>query len=159
MGALQVVAGRGGQSQLVTHEIVEHRPRVTADGTMGLIGDHQGEIRRGKQLPVLVVEEQGLHGTDHDPGASPVFAFLLVDDGVEVGGEQFRKNFASLLFQFQPVHQEKHAMGVAGTEKELDDSRRGERFAGSGGHLEKKTVIPFPNRLLQGMDGFQLIRT
>ena len=31
MGALQVVAGRGGQSQLVTHEIVEDGTRISAD--------------------------------------------------------------------------------------------------------------------------------
>ena len=126
---------------------------------MGLVGDDESEVRGRKQLLVLVVEEQGLHGTDNDPGLPPIVAFLFVDDCPEVVAEQVIEYLMGLLLQFQAVYQEERAMGVAGTEKELDDGRRGERFTGAGGHLEKKAVIPLPDRPLQGVDGFQLIRT
>ena len=55
---------------------------------MGLVGDDESEVRGRKQLLELVVEEQGLHGTDNNPGLPPIVAFLFVDDCPEVVAEQ-----------------------------------------------------------------------
>jgi hypothetical protein len=76
---LEVVARRGGQAQLVADEIVEHGAGVAADGAVRFVGNHQIEIGRRKQAPVLVVEQQRLHGGDDDLGLAPVVAAFLVD--------------------------------------------------------------------------------
>ena len=64
-----------------------------------------------------------------------------------------------MVFEFQPVHEEEDAAGVAGAEEELDDGGGGERLAGAGGHFEEEAVTAFLDGLLDGDDGFLLVRT
>ena len=54
--AAQVVAGRCGQAEFVSDEIVEYRTGIAGDGAMGLIGDYEIEIRGREDFLVLVVE-------------------------------------------------------------------------------------------------------
>ena len=124
---------------------------------MGFVGDDEVEIGRREEPLVLVVEEQRLDGGDDDLGAPPVVAVLLVDDRLEVGGEQRAESLLGLIFQFEAVHQEENAAGVAGAQKQLDDGGGGEGLAGAGGHLEEEAVLAFLDRLLEGVDGLQLI--
>ena len=110
-----------------------------------------------KSCLIFVVEEQRLNGGDDDLGTPPVVAVLLVDDRLEVGGEQPAEGLLGLVFQFEAIHQEQDAPGVAGAEEELDDGGGGQRFARAGGHLEEEAVLAFLHGLLQGVDGLQLI--
>ena len=87
---LEVVAGRGGEAELVADEVVEDGAGVAADGAVGFVGDDQVEIGRREEPLVLVVEEQRLHGGDDDLRPPPVVAVLLVDDRLEIGGQQQR---------------------------------------------------------------------
>ncbi len=155
--APQVVPGRGGQAQLVADEVVEHRAGVAADGAVGLVRDHEVEVRRRKEALVFVVEKQRLHRGDHDFGAAPVVAVLLVDHGLEVGRQQRRKRLLGLVFQFETVHQEEHASGVAGAQEELHHRGGGERLAGARRHLEQEAVLAVPHGGLELVDGFELV--
>ena len=157
--ALQIVARRGGQAQLGAHEIIEDRAGVAADGAMRFVGDDQIEVRGREQPPVFVVEQQGLDGRDDDLGAAPIVPLLLVHDGREVRAEQRGEDFAGLLLQFQPVHQEQDAPRIARAQEQLDDRGRGERLAGAGRHLEQEAVVPLGDRALDRVDGLQLVRT
>ena len=154
---LEVVARRGGEAELVADEVVEHGAGVAADGAVRFVGDDQVEVGRREELLVLVVEEQRLHGGDDDLRPPPVVAVLLVDHRLEVGGEQRREGLLGLILQFEAIHQEQHAPGVAGAQEELDDGGGGQRLAGAGGHLEQEAVFAFVDGLLQGVDGLQLI--
>ena len=153
----QVVAGRGGEAQLVAHEEVEHRAGVAAYGAVGLVGDHEIEVRGREKLLILVVEQQGLNGGDDDLGAPPVVAVLFIDDRLEVRGEQRGEDLPGLFLQFQPIHQEEGAAGVTGTKEQLDDGGGGEGLARAGGHLEQEAVIALFHGPLEGMDRFELI--
>ena len=153
----EVVAGRGGQAELVADEVVEDGAGVAADGAVRFVGDDQVEIGRREELLVLVVEEQRLHRGDDDLRAPPVVAVLLVDHRLEVGGQQRGEGLLGLILQFEAIHQEQHAPGVAGAEEELDDGGGGQGLAGAGGHLEQEAVLAVLRRRLQGVDGLQLI--
>ena len=156
--ALQIVARRGGQTQLVAHEIVEDRAGVAADGAVRLVGDDQVEVRGREQPLVFVGEQQGLHRGDDDLGAAPVVASFLVHDGREVRAEQGGEDLAGLLLQFQPVHQKQHAPRIARAQEQLDDRGRGERLARAGRHLEQEAVVAVGYRALDRADGLELIR-
>ena len=106
---------------------------------------------------VLVIEQQGLNGTDDDLGPPPVVTLLLIDDRLKVRGQQSRENLSGLLLQFQAVHQKQHAPSVGRAQKQLDDRCGGERLAGAGRHLEQKAVFAAVYRALQGVYGFKLI--
>ena len=146
--ALQVVPGRRGKAELVADEVVEHRAGVSADGAVRLVGDHEIEVGGREEGLVLVVEQQGLDGRDHDLGRAPVVAPLFVSHRLEVRREQGREDFPGLLLQLEAVHEEQHARGVAGAKEQLDDGRGGERLAGSRGHLEQKAVVALFRRPL-----------
>ena len=68
------------------------------------------------------------------------------------------KTRSRLLFQFQPVHEEEDAPGVAGAQEEFDDGGCGESLASACGHLEQEPVRAVPHGLLQRVDGVQLVR-
>ena len=138
---LEVVARRGGQAELVADEVVEHGAGIAADGAVRFVGDDEVEVGRREEPLVLVVEEQRLHRGDDDLRAPPVVAVLLVDHRLEVGGQQRGEGLLGLVFQFEAVHQEQHAPGVAGAQEELDDGGGGQRLAGAGGHLEEEAVL------------------
>ena len=154
---LEVVARRGGQAELVADEVVEDGAGVAADGAVRFVGDDQVEVGRREELLVLVVEQQRLHGGDDDLRPPPVVAVLLVDDRLEVGGEQRDEGLLGLVLQFEPVHEEQHAPGIAGAEEELDDGGGSQRLAGAGGHLEQEAVLAVLDRPLERVDGLQLI--
>ena len=156
-GALQIVAGRGRQAELAAHEKVEHRAGVAADGAVRLVGDYEIEIGGREKPPVFVVEQERLNGGDDDLGAPPVVPVLLVDDRLKVRREQRGEDLPGLFLQFQPIHQEEGAAGVAGTKEQLDDGGGGEGLAGAGSHFEEKAVAAVFHRLLEGMDRFELI--
>ena len=98
-----------------------------------------------------------MDGGDDDLRAAPVVAVLLVDDRLQVGGQQSGESLLGLVLQFEAIHQKQDAPGVAGAEKELDDGGGGQCLAGAGGHLEQEAVFAFLDRGLQGVDGLQLI--
>ena len=83
--AAQVVAGRCGQAEFVSDEIVEYGTGIARDGAMRLVGDHEIEIRGREDFLVLVVELEGLHRADHNLGTPPVVAVFLVNDCLKVG--------------------------------------------------------------------------
>ena len=89
---LEVVARRGGEAELVADEIVEDGAGIAADGAVRFVGNDQIEIGRRKELLVLVVEQQRLHGGDDDLGLAPVVAVLLVDDRLESRSESRRRS-------------------------------------------------------------------
>ena len=153
----QIVAGGRSQTELVAHEEFEYCAGVAANRAVRLVGDHQIEVRGREEPLVLVVEQQGLDGGDDDLGTPPVIAVLFVDDRVKVRRQQRVKDLVSLVFQFQPVHQKKDATRIAGAKEQLDDRGGGERLAGSGGHLEQKTVASVFHRPLQGVDRLELV--
>ena len=153
----QVVARRGGEAELVADEVIEHGAGVAADGAVRLVGNHQIEVGRREQALVFVVEQQRLHGGDDDLGAAPVVAVFLVDDGLEVGGQQARKGLFGLVFEFEAIDQKQHPPGVAGAQVQLDDGGGGEGLAGAGGHLEQEAVPALADRPLQRMDGLELV--
>ena len=154
---LEVVARRGGEAELVADEVVEDGAGIAADGAVRFVGDDEIEVGRREELLVLVVEEQRLHGGDDDLRASPVVAVLLVDHRLEVGGQHRGEGLLGLILQFEAIHEEQHAPGVAGAEEELDDGGGGQRLAGAGGHLEQEAVLAVPRRPSGGVDGLQLI--
>ena len=154
---LEVVAGRGGEAELVADEVVEDGAGVAADGAVGFVGNDQVEIGRREEPLVLVVEEQRLHRGDDDFRPPPVVAVLLVDHRLKVGGQQRREGLLGLILQFEAIHQKQHAPGIAGTEEELDDGGGGEGLAGAGGHLEQEAVFAVLHGPLQGVNGLQLI--
>ena len=151
---LEVVARRGGQAELVADEVVEDGAGVAADGAVRFVGDDEVEVGRREELLVLVVEEQRLHRGDDDLRAPPVVAVLLVDDRLEVGGQQRGEGLLGLILQFEAIHQEQHAPGIAGTEEELDDGGGGQRLAGAGGHLEQEAVLAVLDGRLQAWMAF-----
>ncbi len=155
--SLEVVARRGGEAELVADEVVEDGAGIAADGAVRFVGDDQVEIGRREELLVLVVEQQRLDGGDDDLGAPPVVAVLLVDDRLEVGGQQRGEGLLGLVLQFEAVHQEQHAAGVAGAEEQLDDGGGGQGLAGAGGHLEQEAVLAVLDRRLKAVDGLQLV--
>jgi len=67
------------------------------------VGDHQVEIGWREELLVFVVEEQRLHGGDDDLGAPPIIAIFLIDDRLEIGGEQRDKCLFCLILQLEAV--------------------------------------------------------
>jgi hypothetical protein len=99
-----------------------------------------------------------LDRSDNDFRPPPVVAVLLVDDGLEIGGQQPGKGFSGLILQFETIHQKEHAPGIAGTEEELDDGGGSESFAGAGGHLEEEAVFAFLHCPLHSVNSLQLIR-
>ena len=110
---LQVVARRRGKAQLVADEIVEHGAGVAADGTVRFVGDNQVEIGWRKKLLIFVVEEERLNRADDDFRPPPIVAVLFVDDRLVIGCEQRSESLLGLIFQFQPIHKEQDAPGVA----------------------------------------------
>ena len=115
------------------------------------------EVGRREQSLVLVVEQQRLHGADHDLGRAPVVSVLLVDDRPEVLRQQLGEDSAGLFFEFQPVHQEEDAAGVACPQEQLDNRGCGERLAGAGGHLEEEAVGAVSHRSLERVNGPHLV--
>lgn len=142
----EVIARRGGEAELVADEVVKHGAGIATNGAMRFVGDDEIEIRRGEELLVLVVEEQGLHGGDDSLRASPVVPVFLVDHGLVVGGKDRGEGLPGLVLQFKAIHQEEDAADIPGTQKELDDSGGGQGLAGAGGHLEQEVVMPFADR-------------
>lgn len=71
----------------------------------------------------------------------PVVAVFFVDDGLVVVREHLAEGFECLILQLQPVHEEEHALDVAGAEEELDDGGGSERLAGAGGHLQQEAAL------------------
>ena len=124
---------------------------------MRFVRNHQVKIRGRKQIPVLVVEQQRLHGSDHDFGAPPVIPPFLVNHGGEVIGEQIAKHLVRLVFQLQPVHQKQNPARVARAQKQLDDGGGYQRLAGAGSHFKQEAVIAGLDGPLQGVDGAQLV--
>ena len=124
---------------------------------MGFVGNDQVEIGRREEPLVLVVEEQRLHRRDHDLRPPPVVAVFLVDDCLEIGGQQRCEGLSGLLLQFEAIYQKQRAPGIAGTEEEFDDGGGSESFTGAGGHLEEKAVFAVLHSPLQGVNGLQLI--
>ena len=68
-----------------------------------------------------------------------------------------REGFQRLVFEFQAVHEEEHAAGIAGAEEELDDGGGDERLAGAGGHFEEEAVVALGDGLLDRVDGLLLV--
>ncbi len=68
----QVIARRSGEAQLVANEVVEHGAGIAADRAVRFVRDDEIEVGRREELLVLVVEQQGLHGSDDNLRASPV---------------------------------------------------------------------------------------
>ena len=155
--ALQIVARCCGESEFVTNEIIEHGAGVATDGTVGLVGDHQVEVSWREQPLVFVVEEKGLDGGDDDFGASPVVQFLLVDNGLEVGGEETGEGFIGLILQFEAVHQKKDAAGIAGAQEQFDDGSGGDSLTCTGGHFEEEAIPSVLDGSLQGLEGLELV--
>ena len=154
---LQVVAGRGGEAELVADEVVEDGAGVAADGAMRFVGDHQVEVGGREELLIFVVEEQRLDGGDDNLGAAPVVAVLFVNDDLVVVREHLGEGFLGLILEFQAIHQEEDPPGVAGAQEELDDRRRDEGLPCARGHLEQKPVLALLDRALEGGNGFHLI--
>jgi len=96
----EVIARGGDEPQFVADKIIEDRARVAADGAMGLVGDDEIEIGGRKQPLVFVVEEERLDRADHDLGAPPVVAILLVDDGLEIVRQDFLEGLEGLVHRF-----------------------------------------------------------
>ena len=111
--AAQVIARGGGEAELVADKVVEDRACVAADRAVRFIGDDEIKIGRRKELLILVVEQQRLHGGDDDLGTAPFVAVFLVDDSTEVGRKQWHQRFSRLLFEFEAVDEEQHALCVA----------------------------------------------
>src|ERR1019366_8806912 len=109
------------------------------------VGDDEIEVGRREELLVLVIEEQGLDGGNNDLRTSPVVAVFLVNDRLKVGGQLKGQGLLGLVLQFQAVHEEEHAAGIAGTQEELDDGGCGQRLSGASGHLEEKSVLAVPD--------------
>ncbi len=147
---LDVVLGRGGEAELVAHEILEHRACVATNGSVRFVGDDEVEVGRGKLL-VLVAVEQALHRGDNDLGLAPVVAVFLVNGGLVVVLEQEDESLVGLVFQLQTVHQKQHAAGIAGAQEKLDDGSGGERLAGAGGHFKQEAGSATFHRKLDGL--------
>jgi len=124
------------------------------------VGDDQIEVGRRKELLVLVVEKQRLHRGDNNLRASPVVAVLFINNRFEVGRQKAQRRIclpAGLNLQFEPVHQEQDALGVARMQEELDDGGGDEGLSGAGGHLEQEAVLAFADCGLKAVDGLELI--
>ncbi len=154
---LEVVERRGGEAKLVADKVIEHGASIATDGAVSFVRDDEVEIGRRKELLVFVIEEQRLDGGDDDLGVPPVVAIFFVDDALVVVREDLLESLERLVFEFEPVHEEDDAAGVAGAEEELDDGGGGEGLAGARGHFEQKAVAAFPDGLLNGIDGFLLV--
>ena len=126
---------------------------------MSLIGDDEVEVGGGEEPLVFVVEEKRLDGRDNDLGTPPIVATLLVDDCFVVVGEGLSEGLESLILQLEAVDEEEDSTGIAGPKEELDDGGGDKGLAGTGGHLEEETVVALGNGMLDGVDGFSLIRT
>src|ERR1700676_2430671 len=98
---------------------------------MRFVRDDKVEIGGRKEMLVFVIEEQRLDRGDDDFGMTPVVTILLIDDALVVVREDLLESLECLVFEFEPVHEEKHAAGVAGAEEELDDGGGGERLTGA----------------------------
>ena len=125
---------------------------------MRLVRNHEVEVRRGEQRPVLVVEQQRLNGADHDFGAPPVVPPFLIYDGFAVLAQVLPERDCRLTLEFQPVHEKQDAPRVARSEEQLDDGGGDKRLAGSRRHLEQESVRPAAGGALKGSDGVELIR-
>ena len=88
----------------------------------------------------------------------PVIAIFFVDDTLAVVCENLLKGFERLIFEFESIDEEEHTAGVAGAEEEFDEGSSRERFASPGGHLKQEAVSAAFHSLLDGADGFLLIR-
>jgi hypothetical protein len=126
---------------------------------VGLIGDDEVEVGGGEEPLVFVVEEKRLDRRDNDLGTPPIVATLLVDDGLVVVGEGLAKGLESLILQLEAVDEKEDSTGIAGPKEELDEGCGDKRLAGAGGHLEEEAVVALGNGMLDGVDGFFLIRT
>ncbi len=102
--ALEIIARRGREAELVADEIVEHGARIAADGTMRFVGNDQIEIGRRKKLLIFVIEQQRLHRRDHDFRALPLVAALLVNHRLKVRRQHLLKRLFSLFFEFEAIH-------------------------------------------------------
>ena len=154
---LKVVFGCGGQAQLVADEIVEHRPAVAPDAAVGFVRDNQIKVGRREQLTVLVIEQKGLDGRDDNFSLSPVVAFLLVDDRLVVVFEVTGEGLVGLVLQFKPIHEEQDPPGIARAKEQPDHGGGNQRLARAGGHLEQEAAVAAFGRVLQPVDGPDLI--
>ena len=155
--SLEIVPGGRGQAQLVPHEIVEYGPGISADGPVRFVRDDEVEVGRGEESLILVVEQQRLDRGDDDFRRAPVVAPLFVHHRLEVRREQGGEDLASLLLEFQPVHEKQDSGCVARAHKELDDRCGDERLARTRGHFEQKPVSAVSHRPLQSMNGPELV--
>ena len=62
-----------------------------------------------------------------------------------------------MILQFEAIHQKENTLGIAGAEKEFNDSGGDKSLAGAGGHLKEETVFALLHGTLKGLDGLQLI--
>ena len=154
---LEVVERCGREAELVADKVIEHGAGITADGAVRFVGDDEVEVGGRKELLVFIVEEQGLDRGDDDFGVPPVVAIFFVDNTLVVVREDPLESLERLVFQLQPVDEEKHAPGVAGAEEELDDGGGGEGLPGARGHFEKEAVAALLDGLLDSGDGFLLV--
>ena len=126
---------------------------------MCLVGDNQIEVSRRKELPVFVVEKQGLNGGDDDFCPAPIIAILFVDDRFAIVRKNGYKGFLCLIFEFKAVNKKENPTGVAGSEKEFDYCSSDKGFTGAGCHFKKKTVFALFDCLLQSNNSVQLVWT
>ena len=126
---------------------------------MRFVGNDQVKVRRREQLLILVVEQQRLHGGNHDFGFAPVVAALFVNDRLVIVGQHLGKRLVGLVFQLQPIDQKEHALDIARAQEQLDDRGRRQGLARARRHLEQKPILPILDRVLQRANRLLLIRT
>ena len=80
--------------------------------------------------------------TTEEPSSSPGAAGRLVDDRLELGEDDVEV-LHRLLGQFDAVHDEQHALGVARDEKAADERGTQQRLAGAGRHFEEELAAAF----------------
>ena len=151
----------GGEAHQGRVKVGEDVPVLVVDGAVGLVADDEIEVAHGEQFPLLILHRvdavhHGLVSGEHAPGSIVVLLLTQIGDGQV--WQQVHKAALGLGNQRVAVRQEEDVFDPAMLQQHFDQGNDCSRLAGAGGHDQQSLpAIPLSKSLAHCLDGSLLV--